>query len=63
MYAMHAYDDGPFDSEMPMATEFSQIPGLSQPVHDRFEAGRRMLDAVAGDIALDADEIDLEDLF
>ena len=62
MNAIHAYDDGPIDGDMPFTAEYSQVPGLSQPAHDRFEAGRRMLDALAGDTSLDADEVDLEDL-
>ncbi len=63
MYAMHTYEDGPFDGDASVSADFNTILGLAQPAHDHFEAGRRMLDAMADDISLDADEFDLEGLY
>ena len=62
MYANPVFDDISFGADGALSAGFNTVGGLSQPAHDRFEAGRRLLDALADDIALDAAEVDLEDL-
>jgi len=53
------------DFENFLFSEFNSMSGLPQPVHDRHEAGMRLVNAAAVDLALDLDmtELDLEDLY
>ena len=45
-----------------LMVEFNPMPGALAPSHDRFEAGMRIVDSLAGDLALDLVETDIEDL-
>jgi hypothetical protein len=50
------------DFENFLMAEFNPMPGALAPSHDRFEAGMRIVDSLAGDLALDLVETDIEDL-
>ncbi len=56
-------DFGPrYDFENFLLSEFNTMSGVPAPVHDRHEAGVRILNAFANDLTLDAAEVDLDDL-
>lgn len=49
------------DYENFLMAEFNTMPGVPTPAHDRFEAGMRIVDLMADDLALDLVELDMED--
>ena len=57
-------DFGPrYDFENFLLSEFNTMSGVPAPAHDRFEAGLRIVNALADDLALDMAEVDLDDLY
>jgi hypothetical protein len=52
-----------YDFENFLLSEFNTMTGVPAPAHDRFEAGVRIVNALADDLALDVVELDLEDLY
>lgn len=50
------------DFENFLMAEYNTMSGVSAPAHDRFEAGMRIVNSLADDLALDLVEIDIEDL-
>ncbi len=57
-------DFGPrYDFEDFLMSDFNTIAGLPAPVHDRHEAGLRILNALADDLTLDVAEVDIDDLY
>ncbi len=57
-------DFGPrYDFENFLLSEFNTMTGVPAPAHDRFEAGLRIVNALADDLALDMAEVDLDDLY
>ncbi len=57
-------DFGPrYDFENFLLSEFNTMSGVPAPSHDRFEAGLRIVNALAEDLALDMAEVDLDDLY
>ena len=49
------------DHEDFLMAEDNTMSGVMAPAHDRFEAGMRIVDLLADDLALDLKELDLED--
>ncbi|MGH6663128.1 MAG: hypothetical protein ACREB6_16450 [Rhodospirillales bacterium] len=57
-------DFGPrHDFENFLLSEFNTMTGMPAPVHDRFEAGLSIVNALASDLTLDIAELDLDDLY
>lgn len=57
-------DFGPrYDFENFPMPEFNTMTGVPKPSIDRFEAGLRIVKALADDPTLDMAEVDLEDLY
>ncbi len=50
------------DFENFLIADFNTMSGVPAPSHDRFEAGMRIVNLLADDLALDIEEIDIEDL-
>ncbi|MBL4690740.1 MAG: hypothetical protein JKY68_04670 [Rhodospirillales bacterium] len=48
------------DFEDFLMAEFNTMPGSPAPSHDRFEAGMRIVNSLAEDLALDCVELDIE---
>jgi hypothetical protein len=51
-----------YDFENFLMAEFNTMSGAPAPSHDRFEAGMRIVNLLAEDLALDIMETDIEDL-
>ena len=57
-------DFGPrHDFENFLMSEYNTMSGVPAPSHDRFEAGLRIVNALADDLTLDVAEVDLDDLY
>ena len=52
-----------YDFENFLLSEFNTMTGVPAPAHDRHEAAHRIVNALADDLALDAAELDLDDLY
>ena len=49
------------DQEDFLMAEYNTITGVPVPVYDKFEAGLRIVNSLADDLALDLLELDMED--
>ena len=57
-------DFGPrYDFENFLMSEFNTMSGATKPSIDRFEAGLRIVNALADDLTLDVAEVDIDDLY
>ena len=57
-------DFGPrYDFENFLMSEFNTMSGAPKPSIDRFQAGLRIVNALADDLTLDVAEVDIEDLY